>query len=148
MTDIERFNIRVYGLLLHAGHVLATEEVIGGEHITKFPGGGLEFGEGPIDCLVREVREEMDVEAQGISHFYTTSFFQRSAFRKNEQVISIYYTFQVPEMMALEMGEVPLGKNSETTLSFRWLPLTDQGSRQISLPIDQVVMDLLIHPAI
>ena len=148
MKVVDRFNIRVYGLLLHAGHVLVTDEVIAGHRITKFPGGGLEFGEGPIDCLVREVKEEMDVQAITIQHFYTTSFFQRSAYRDNEQIISIYYTFEVDEMVAREMADVPLGKNPEATLRFRWLPLTAQAFGQISLPIDRVVMDMLVRPTI
>ncbi|MBK9515443.1 MAG: NUDIX domain-containing protein [Flavobacteriales bacterium] len=57
------FTIRVYGLLLHAGHVLVSDELIKGRRITKFPGGGLEYGEGLKDCLIREIREEIGIEA-------------------------------------------------------------------------------------
>lgn len=35
----ERFNIRVYGLLLHEGGVLVADELVKGHRITKFPGG-------------------------------------------------------------------------------------------------------------
>jgi hypothetical protein len=50
------FTIRVYGLLIHNGFMLVSDELIRGHRITKFPGGGLEFGEGTKDCLIREIR--------------------------------------------------------------------------------------------
>ena len=86
-----RFTIRVYGLLLHQGSVLVADELIKGQHITKFPGGGLEFGEGTKDGLLREIREEIGVEAFGLEHFYTTDFFQMSAFREGQQIMSLIH---------------------------------------------------------
>ena len=88
---MQQFTLRVYGLLLHNGHILVSDELIKGQHITKFPGGGLEFGEGLKDCLVREIREEIGVEALDPVHFYTTDFFQQSAFHTTPmQVVSVY----------------------------------------------------------
>ncbi|MFN5439619.1 MAG: NUDIX hydrolase, partial [Bacteroidota bacterium] len=41
------FNIRVYGILISDDNqVLVSDEFIRGNYYTKFPGGGLEFGEG------------------------------------------------------------------------------------------------------
>ena len=41
------FNLRVYGILLGENkQVLVSDEFIRGSYYTKFPGGGLEFGEG------------------------------------------------------------------------------------------------------
>ncbi|MBW6489588.1 MAG: hypothetical protein K0B15_00205 [Lentimicrobium sp.] len=51
-----RFNIRVYGLIFHKGNLLVSNEFRLGIHMTKFPGGGLIFGEGALDCLKRECR--------------------------------------------------------------------------------------------
>lgn len=45
------FTIRVYGLWLHNNSVLLSNESVKGVQVIKFPGGGLEFGEGTIDCL-------------------------------------------------------------------------------------------------
>ena len=56
--QINKFNIRVYGILINEqDQVLITDELIKGHKITKFPGGGLEFGEGTIDCIKREFIE-------------------------------------------------------------------------------------------
>lgn len=145
----ERFNIRVYGLLLQGNAVLVADERIKGMHITKFPGGGLEFDEGPKDCLVREVREELGVEALDVRHFYTTDFYQPSAYREGDQIISIYYTFQVAEPQALRTSTVPFdfAHAAQPDESFRWLDLTAARVEDVTLPIDRVVLALLIDQA-
>ena len=99
MNKPDRFNVRVYGIWIHEGKLLVNEELIRGQKVIKFPGGGLDLGEGIIDCLVREWKEELDIDIAVLEHFYTTDFFQHSAF-DNSQVISIYYLVagkQIPE---------------------------------------------------
>ena len=57
--ESNRFNVRVYGLLLNEKEeILVTDEFRLGVLMMKFPGGGLEFGEGTIDCLRRECMED------------------------------------------------------------------------------------------
>ena len=51
---IDQFNIRVYGLLVDAGRILVTDEFRMGIFMSKFPGGGLNFGEKTINCLRKE----------------------------------------------------------------------------------------------
>ena len=53
MMENKRFNIRVYGFLIDEGCILVTDEFRLGIFMTKFPGGGLIYGEGMIDCLKR-----------------------------------------------------------------------------------------------
>src|ERR1700733_7921777 len=91
LKGICMFSIRVYGILLGDNRkVLVSDEFIRGNYYTKFPGGGLEFGEGTRDCLKREFREEMDLEVSIGDHLYTTDFFRLSAFRAEQQIISFY----------------------------------------------------------
>lgn len=143
---ITRFNIRVYGLLVHEGRVLVADELIKGHRITKFPGGGMEFGEGAKDCLVREIREEIGVDAFDVEHFYTTDFFQESAFRPGDQIISIYYTFRVADPAAIATSAVPFALEQEVhdEESFRWLDLSHAKPEDATLPIDRVVLAMLI----
>src|SRR5882757_7314979 len=97
-------NVRVYGILLGDDKkVLVSDEFIRGGYYTKFPGGGLEFGEGTRDCLKREFKEELDLEVEIGDHIYTTDFFLMSAFNSAHQIISIYYYAK-----ALEPIKVPL----------------------------------------
>lgn len=139
-----RFNIRVYGLLIHAGSVLVSDELIKGQAVTKFPGGGLEPGEGTLECLRREIMEEMGLEVMNLRHFYTTDFFQQSAYRSEDQIISIYYTFEVERPEMLEAGSPAQGKGSDPGQRFRWIPLKQARVADVDLPIDQVVLGMLI----
>src|SRR5690554_6836668 len=78
------FNIRVYGLCVREGYILLSDEVFQGIEMTKFPGGGLEYGEGTVACLYREFEEEHIGSVRSLSHYYTTDFFSsRPVFRKN-----------------------------------------------------------------
>ena len=85
------FNVRVYGILIDGNRLLVSDEKHRDISFTKLPGGGLQFGEGTVDCLKREFLEETSLEVEIISHFYTVDFFQPSAFNPQQQVISIYY---------------------------------------------------------
>src|SRR3982750_257422 len=102
------FNVRVYGILINdQNELLVSDEYIRGGYYTKFPGGGLEFGEGTRDCLKREFMEEMSLDVSVGEHIYTTDFFQMSAFNPEHQIISIYYYVK-----ALEDIKVPIRTKS------------------------------------
>lgn len=131
----KRFNVRAYGIWLHEGNVLVNEEQIRGQSIIKFPGGGLEWGEGLVDCLKREWREELNIEIEVLNHFYTTDFFQPSAF-DDSQVISIYYRIkgkEVPQRI------INYEKNERTY----WMPLKDITADTFTLPIDKIAGQML-----
>lgn len=145
------FNIRVYGLLIDSNkRVLVSDEFIRGAYITKFPGGGLEFGEGTRDCLKREFTEETSLDVTVGDHLYTTDFFQISAFNNVDQIISIYYYVHADEPISLltktsvfdfEPHQVadPKG-NSEV---FRWIKWNNFSEDSVTLPIDKVVAKLV-----
>ncbi len=135
MQPVKRFNVRVYGLWLHNGHVLVNEELIRGHKVIKFPGGGLDWGEGTIDCLKREWMEELNLEVDIISHFYTTDFFQPSAF-DDSQVISIYYLISADANM-------PIANTMENERTY-WMPVSHITADTFSLPIDKIVGNLLL----
>jgi 8-oxo-dGTP diphosphatase len=130
----KRFNVRVYGILIQDGQLLVNEEIIRGRKIIKLPGGGLDWGEGTKDCVVREWKEELGIDIEVIDHFYTTDFFQPSAF-DNSQVISIYY------MVSANMPEVIVNQvENERTY---WIPVELVTESTFTLPIDKVVGRLL-----
>ncbi|MEO8734204.1 MAG: NUDIX domain-containing protein [Flavobacteriales bacterium] len=141
---MKRFNIRVYGLLVDNGRVLVSDEIIRGQRITKFPGGGLELGEGTKDCLMRELREEMGIEANDLRHFHTTDHFQQSAYNESDQLISIYYRYSVPNVEALPYGTSSFGDPASGAEWFRWLDLGMANVDTMSLPVDRVVLALLM----
>lgn len=144
---INRLNIRVYGILINnKNEILLVDEQIDDFKFTKFPGGGLELGEGTIDCLKREFLEECDLSIKIIKHFYTTDFFQQSAFRPTDQLISIYYLVkpeQFPININLNQFEV-MEYGKKETLHFKWVSLYNLKVEQLTFPIDKVVCQMIL----
>jgi 8-oxo-dGTP diphosphatase len=147
------FNIRVYGILINeAQQVLVSDEYIRGKYYTKFPGGGLEFGEGTRDCLEREFMEEMNLKVKVGEHLYTTDFYQESAFLAGNQIISIYYYAEALEPITaplrtktFDFDEQQMKVYEETgeTETFRFIDWDDFSEESVSLPIDKIVAKLL-----
>jgi 8-oxo-dGTP diphosphatase len=147
------FNLRIYGILINEQQqVLVSDEFIRGKYYTKFPGGGLEFGEGTRDCLKREFKEEMNLDVQVGDHLYTTDYFQMSAFNPEHQIISIYYFVK-----ALEPIRAPL-RNKEFDFdedqmkiyaekneieTFRFIDWNHFSAASVTLPIDKIVADII-----
>ncbi len=147
------FNVRVYGILVNEKQqVLVSDEFIRGNYYTKFPGGGLEVGEGTRQCLVREFNEEMGLRISVLDHIYTTDFYQQSAFNPAQQIISIYY-----KVKALEEIKVSLRKKAfqfdpiqmqeyarnHQIESFRFISLPEFSEASVSLPIDKIVAGMI-----
>ena len=143
---INRFNIRVYGILINNDQLLVSDEYIKKNKITKFPGGGLEFGEGTKDCLIREFKEELNLSIKVIEHYYTTDFCVNSSFDTNSQIISIYYIVYPLEKMEFK---VSLSSHNyevkEGAQSVRWIKLSELKENDFSLIIDRKVGEMLIN---
>ena len=139
------FTIRVYGVCIENNSVLVTDELMYRHYITKFPGGGLHHGEGTIDCLIREMREETAHEIEVLGHLYTTDFFQPSLFDPTKQVISIYYTFRFTSPLALPIKTKPFDFENamDGAQTFRWINLGALKKEDVTLPIDQKVVELI-----
>jgi 8-oxo-dGTP diphosphatase len=144
--DIKHFNIRVYGLLLKdKKQVLLSDEYMLNQRMTKFPGGGLHFGEGPADCIKREALEEFGQEIEILEHFYTTHFFQRALFLPDHQLISIYYRVHFTEPVRFKISVLPFDfpEMINGSQSFRWADIVTLREEDLSFPVDRYVLGLL-----
>ena len=140
-----RFNVRVYGLLINElNQVLVSDEQEYGMQFTKFPGGGLEYGEGLIEGLKREFMEECSAEIEITDHFYTTDFFVKSAFN-DSQVISIYYLVKNinPLNLTIKSKVFDFDGEGEVLQAFRWIDLVDLKEDDFTFAIDKHVAKLL-----
>lgn len=137
-----KFNVRVYGLLIQNGKVLITDEIRGGTKMTKFPGGGLEFGEGIAEGLKREFKEELDIEINVRELFYINDFLQVSSFDKQDQLLSVYYKVEKEEG-EIKSTEIPFHFETEEPQCFRWIELKELMESEFTFPIDKVVVKKL-----
>ena len=141
----KRYNIRAYGILInHKKEVLLSDEYRHKRRFTKFPGGGLEWGEGLKDCVVREFYEGTQKAVEVVEHFYTTDFFQLSAFNENDQLISVYYIVKMKDEDQLKTsGKLFDFKKEEGAQSLRWVPQNEISEDQMTFPVDKVVAEML-----
>ena len=146
-------SVRVYGVLVNdANQVLVSDEYIRGAYYTKFPGGGLEIGEGTRDCLKREFKEEMNLEVDIGDHIYTTDFFQQSAFNSAHQILSIYYFAKPLEQITVPLRnkvfdfdeqQLQLYSQSGQIETFRFVDWERFSADTVTLPIDKIVATLV-----
>jgi len=132
------FNVRIYGLLVHENRLLIIREPFAGMIIDKFPGGGLEFGEGTRDCLKREFKEELNLEIEVLEHIYTQDFFLASRFDEKEQILMIYYKVTAKDIAQLEI----LDPDIQVLI---WKDLNEVTTKDLSLPTDKLVLEMVVN---
>ncbi|MBM7419913.1 MULTISPECIES: NUDIX hydrolase [Chryseobacterium] len=132
---IDNINVRVYACVVKDKKVLTLFEEYAGEPLMKFPGGGLEYGEGLTDCLKREFEEELNVNIEIVEHLYTQEDFLVSRFKENEQLLTIYYMVNIINEEDFIILDPCIEK-------IDWISI-DSVENPFSLPIDRIVFDKL-----
>ncbi len=147
MDKTGKFLIRVYGLVINEkDEILLSDEFELNMKMTKFPGGGLEFGEGLTNGLRREFREECNnQEINNLRHFYTTDFFQPAKFFEHTQLISVYYLVDLVKPLRFKISEKAFDFKigGPKTQSFRWEKINTLKEDDITFPIDKFVLKKL-----
>ena len=137
------FNVRVYGLLINSeNEILISDEHEYEMDFSKFPGGGLELGEGLVDALKREFVEECNAEIEVGQHFYTTDFYEKSSFN-DSQVISVYYLVKEVHPLELKFKTKVFDFDEGVFQSFRWVKISDLTEGDVTFKTDKKVVSLL-----
>jgi len=138
-----RFNLRVYGILINEDdEVLLSEECRNGFPFTKFPGGGLEFGESLQAGLMREFQEELGIDVEVGSCLFHNDFVQLSAFNPNEQLFVFYYRVHYASCHSIAVSEKPNDSSKDYELQ-RWVPLSELTADLVTFPIDKYFVNQL-----
>ena len=142
---IKHFNLRVYALIINRDkEVLLSDEYFMKTYMTKFPGGGLQFGEGTLDCLRREAVEEFGQEITILDHFYTTDFFQKALFYPDHQLISIYYLAEFKQEISFRISHEAFDfEEQDRQQSFRWKSIEKLSPQDLTHPVDRKVAGML-----
>lgn len=132
------FNVRIYGLVNHNRKLMVLKEPFMGQIVRKFPGGGLEFGEGTRDCLKREFKEELNLDIEVGEHFYTQDFFLQSGINPKEQILMIYYKVKLVDIAQLKIKD-------NTIHDLIWIDIDKLCREDVDLPTDKLVVKMYLE---
>jgi mutator protein MutT len=140
---MSQFNLRVYAFIINDNHeVLLSDEYEFGTFFTKFPGGGVEYGEGILQALKRELKEELKVNVLSNEFLFFNDFYQSSQFHADRQVTCFYYLVKCDTISHIgnEKYFIPFYMPQEKQ---RWKKITKLNSEDLSFPIDQKALEAL-----
>jgi ADP-ribose pyrophosphatase YjhB (NUDIX family) len=142
---VRSFNVRSYGILLNQDSVLLSEEWYPNHDgpILKFPGGGVNLGEGVVDCLIREFREEANLEIKVHDVVHVGRGFVKSHFN-DTQVISVYFRVESlggePPVDQILMD--PEGREGASYRLF-WCPLSELDAKKMTFANEKEMVTVL-----
>jgi 8-oxo-dGTP diphosphatase len=135
MEEIKRFNARCYAFIVSTQNkVLVMNERWKGADLQKLPGGGLELGEGMIECL--EAWQPLTWK-----HHYVPTHCFTSQFRPDEQLILNYFLAD----QRVEQSQWRIIPEDENLLGMQWLPLENASAQWFTLESDRDAFTKLVE---
>tara|TARA_B100001094_G_scaffold83894_1_gene80207 strand:- start:1198 stop:1650 length:453 start_codon:yes stop_codon:yes gene_type:complete len=134
---------RVYGFLINnSKQVLVSAERFNGIPLIKFPGGGVEWGEGLQEALIREFKEELKISIGVKENIYFNDFPVESAIDKRYQVQAFFYHVEPLEPMRFStvLSLKPPEKNTE---NFIWVDLKNLNEELFTYEIEKEAVKAL-----
>ena len=134
---------RVYGFLINnSKQVLVSAERFNGIPLIKFPGGGVEWGEGLQEALIREFKEELKISIGVKENIYFNDFPVESVIDKRYQVQAFFYHVEPLEPMRFStvLSLKPPEKNTE---NFIWVDFKNLSEELFTYEIEKEAVKAL-----
>lgn len=113
------FNFRAVAVIIDEDYVLLYKSEK--DDFWSLPGGRVEFGEQTEETVVRELREEIDVEAKIIRQiWYVEDFYDYNGEKYHE--IGVYYLTDIEDKMKDKEKEY-IGCEGDKKLTYKWFKL-------------------------
>ena len=120
-TEAGWFNYRVCAMILREGKILAMKDQVSPYYY--LPGGRVQLHEAADDAVLREVREELGVEANIVRPVWLNrGFFEEDVTGERFHELCIYYLVDVSGTDLLSRGETFLWQEGKRTHTYTWLP--------------------------
>lgn len=116
-----KFNFRVAGIAIHNNRILLHTTLT--DDFWNLPGGRVEFNESTDRTIIREIKEELDIEVQTKELlFVREDFFEYDDKQYHE--IGFYYSIDLPEWHEVTQENDEFYGNEEgSKIIFKWFPL-------------------------
>lgn len=122
-TDDGVFNYRVCAVILHDGKILVTK----GQNTPYYflPGGRVQLHEPAEIAIVRELREELNVEPKVLRPLWLNQgFFTEDVTGARFHELCLYYLVDISETCLLSKGDRFTTVESGQTYYYEWIPLS------------------------
>jgi 8-oxo-dGTP diphosphatase len=86
-----------------------------------------EVGEGTVDCLKRELLEELNIEITDITPFYIQENYIESFVKNQKQLVILYFKARIVDITKLKIKD-------SNIIDIHWAPLDN--THRLSLPSD------------
>ena len=117
------FNYRVCAIILHNGRLLATKDQ--NSPYYYLPGGRVKLHEAAEQAIVREVREELNIEPKIIRPLWLNQgFFTEDVTGARFHELCLYYLVDISETDPLTRGSQFTMLENGSPHYYEWIPLT------------------------
>ena len=119
-ADDIRFNYRVCAVIIDSGRILAVRD--DAQPYYYLPGGRVKTGEPAEKAILREITEELCIEAEIIRPlWFNQSFFNEDVTHRDYHELGIYFLIDISKTDLLKKGDKFTIKENNVIHRFEWI---------------------------
>ncbi len=140
-----RFNYRVCGVIIHENKLLAMRDK--NSPYYYLPGGRVQMGETVEEAVIREMREELNIECRIARPLWLNqAFFTEDVTFLRFHELCLYFLMDISQADILSRGETFTGTEAGHTHVFTWLPFGELKQKYLYPKfIKKAIFDLPEH---